>query len=420
MSRKYLADKYFGGCKAKELQVIKYTTPKGNNVEAFICRKPNKYLGSLLIYKVNDDDGMEQFIPSMPKIHYLDNYHKPYFVNGEYKTYFCKEKLDGTCVILYVLKDKDGEVLEIVPKSRGMGVLDKQFMKKYERIDTLYIEEYLRKHHNQVLMFELYGMGNIHSIEHMNTYLDLGFIGYYDDNGDLKYNNMWFYNTKINALFLINSDGVVDDDGNLTYTLENDGLSEKYQAYVNLQYKKFDSVEECIKDIQSQLEELNKKYYEVNHRLAIEGVVLNYKNEDGECKYLKIKPYSIEMEHRSEGGIPRQYLMKELMKYLDEYGSIAKEEYEKSNNHYLDYMKRQLLEEFDELSIDKSEKKMVGYLEKRLYPKPKNDEIVEICNKLISEYPDYELVDYMRLFGQQYPQMKKHSSAVYSYLEEVL
>lgn len=419
MDKEHLAWKYFGGCKPKELQVIKYTTPKENNVEAFICRKPNKYLGSLLIYKVNDDD-VEQFVPSMPKIHYLDNYHKPYFDKNKYTTYFCKEKLDGTCVILYNLKDKDGEVLEIVPKSRGMGVLDKQFMEKYERIDTQYIERYMLDHPNQVLLFELYGMGNTHTIEHMNTYLDLGFIGNYDGNCDLQWSNHLLHPTnRINSLFLIQGSSIGDNEG-MVYVLENDGLADTFIPYVTVESKKFNTIEECINDIQDQLEELNSKYYEVNHRLAIEGVVLNYKTEEGECKFLKIKPHSIEREHRSEGGIPRRYIMKELMKYLDEYGSVAKEEYEKSNKHYLDYMKRQLLEEFDELSIDKSEGKMLDYLEKRLYPKPKNERIVEICDKLMSEYPNRELVDYMRLFGQQYPQYKKDSGKVYAYLEEVL
>ena len=154
--------------------------------------------------------------------------------------------------------------------------------------------------------------------------------------------------------------------------------------------------------------------------MAIEGVVLNYKNEYGDCRFLKIKPYSIEREHRSEGGIPRQYIMKELMKYIDEYGSIAKEEYEKSNEHYLSYMKRQLLEEFDELSIDKSEKKMLTYLEKRLYPQT-DKELENICDKLLEDYPDKKIVDYMRIFSQEYPGLKKKKSRfIYSILEEKL
>ena len=418
IDKERISEEYFGGCKPKELQIIKYVTPKGNNVEALICRKPNKYLGSLYIYKINDDD-VEQFVPSMPKIHYLDNYHTPYFDKDKHITYLCKEKLDGTCIIIYALKDKDGEVLEIVPKSRGMGVLDKQFLRKYERIDTQFIEEYMRSHPNQVLLFELYGMGNIHSIEHMSAYLSLGFIGVYDNNGDLRWHNSLMHPYKINSLFLISGSGVVGTD-EMIYTLDNDGLCDKFLSYVELETKHFNNIEDCIKDIQEQLEELNKKYYEVNHRLAVEGVVLDYENEYGDCRFLKIKPYSIEREHRSEGGIPRQYIMKELMKYIDEYGSIAKEEYEKSNNHYLNYMKRQLLEEFDELSIDKSEKKMLQYLEKRLYPKPKNDKVVEVCKQLMSEYPDKKLIDYMRLFGQEYSDMKKYSRKVYSYFEEVL
>lgn len=411
MDKEVISDKFFGGCKSRELKTIEYITPKGNNVKALICRKHNKYLGSMYIYEVNNEK-VEQFVPSMPKIHYLDKYHTPHFELGT--SYLCKEKLDGTCVILYALKDHNGEVLEIVPKSRNMGVLDKQFMKKFELIDTLYIEEYLWKHPKRVLLFELYGMGNLHSIKHMSTYLNLGFIGYYDDNGMLKYDEVLlpFYNN-IPFLFSISY-------GSSKYSVANVGLGMAFAPYVKLSTEKYDTIEECINWIQTQLEDLNNKYFDVNHRLAIEGVVLNYKDHLNNHHYLKIKPFSIEKEHRSEGGIPRQFIMKEMMKYFDEYGSVVKEEYEKSSDHYLEYMKRQLSEEFDELSIKKSEKKMITYLEKRLYPKPKNEKIVEICNQLLREYPNKELVEYMRLFGQQYPNMKKHSGNVYTYFEEVL
>lgn len=412
MNKEVISDKFFGGCKSKELHNIEYITPNQNSVKALICRKPNRYLGSMYIYEVNNEN-VEQFVPSMPKIHYLDKYHTPYFELGT--SYLCKEKLDGTCVILYALKDHNGEVLEIVPKSRNMGVLDKQFMEKYHQIDTFFFEEYLKDHPTQVLLFELYGMGNIHSIKYMDTYLKLGFIGYYDDDCTLNYSHALFNYIKQTPkiLFSISYDG-------LNYSVVNVGLMTKFFKYVDLESKLCCSIEDSVTWIQTQLESLNNKYYEINNRLAIEGVILDYKDEYGHEHYLKIKPFSIEKEHRSEGGIPRQFLMKELMKYLDEYGSIAKEEYEKSEKHYLNYMKRQLSEEFDELSIDKSKKKMIDYLEKKLYPKPKNEKIIEICNQLLREYPNKELVEYMRLFGQQYPDMKKYSGNVYAYFEEVL
>lgn len=404
-----VCDEWFGGCKPKYLKSISYTTPRGNTVEALICRKPNKFLGSLFIFSVNGES-VEQFVPSMPKIHYFDDYHQPSFSNGVH--YDCMEKLDGTCVILYPLLDKNGDVLEIVPKSRNMGVLDDGFLKKYRMIDTLKYEEYLMKNPSLVLLFELYGMGNLHSIEHMDTYLDLAFLGCFY-NGELYQYMYYFANDGCRKLFDVSFD-------NGEYSLSNRGLWLNFYPYVELGLRWFSDFGDCVKEIQAQLEKLNESYFKVNNRLAIEGVVLNYRDSDGFSHYLKIKPSSIELEHRSEGGVPRQFIMKELMKYLDEYGSVAKEEYEKSPDHYLSYMYRMLGEEFNSLSIDKSRGKMINYLEKKLYPPIYDDEIVNICENLIKENQGLSITDYMRLFGQQNPFLKRKSRLAYNVFSEKL
>lgn len=162
------SERHFGGMKSKELKEIEFPTPKGHNVKALICRKPNRYLGSLLILEV-DGEPVEQFIQGMPKIHYLDNYHMLH--TKDYMDVY--EKLDGTNICLYGLKDKDGKLLEIIPKSRNMPVLDKEFLKMYLQVDRKEYEDYIRKHNDSIIYLELYGMGNLHSIKHFSTHLDL-------------------------------------------------------------------------------------------------------------------------------------------------------------------------------------------------------------------------------------------------------
>ena len=134
------SDKYFNGMKPKELSEITYTTPQDHKVKALISRKPNRYLGSLLILQV-DNEPVEQFIQGMPKIHYLDNYHM-LKTGDEYTFYDVYEKLDGTNICLYGLKDHNGDLIEVVPKSRNMGVLDKEFHKLYLQTDHHLFEEY--------------------------------------------------------------------------------------------------------------------------------------------------------------------------------------------------------------------------------------------------------------------------------------
>ena len=70
MSINHIIETYFDDkVKKKDLYQFKQKTKKGNIIEGYICRKPNEYLGSMFIEKVNNEDN-PQFIHSMPKIHY--------------------------------------------------------------------------------------------------------------------------------------------------------------------------------------------------------------------------------------------------------------------------------------------------------------------------------------------------------------
>ena len=414
-----LSETYFGGCKTKELKPITYTTPRGHEVEAFICRKANRYLGSLYICTV-DGEFTGQFVASMPKLHYLDNYHT---LDGDSweKMHFCYEKLDGTCVILYALCNLDGEVLEIVPKSRATGVLDKNFQSLYDKADTKMYEDWLMRHPDYSLLFELYGMGNVHQIKHMSHYLDLAYLGAVNDEGLARYNvNPYF--KKPHQLFTIDKTrGSEEEMG--AYRLHRYGLLKHYDPYLkdkeNHNYF-YSSLEECVIGIKEELQGLNESYHKVNGRLACEGVVIHGTNNDDEVVYIKVKPDDIEKEHKSQNGIPRKYIMKEIMKYLDEHGSNAKETFEENPEVIWEYINRNLAEEFDPLWIEKSQSKMKRWFEEKVYPPKTPDEIIEIGDNLMNEYPGRSVTDYMRLFGQQYPDQKKQGGKLYKYLSEKL
>lgn len=410
-----ICETQFGGCKGSDVKMINYTTPKGHEVEAIICRKPNRFLGSLYICTVDGED-TGQFVASMPKLHYLDNYHQ-LDDEGPVRIHFGHEKLDGTCVILYPLLGKDGEVLEVVPKSRNMGVLDKNFQSLYDQCDTKRFEDYLMQNPYCSLLFELYGMGNKHEISHMDTYLDMKYLGASTKKGLVRQSSQGF--GKPDLLFTIqkgfNGDDVIE--------LEREGFIRKYGAYLedtgNYHYT-CDSITDAVAKIKEELQALNEAYYKVNDRLALEGVVIQGTNKEGEVTYIKVKPDDIEKAHKSQNGIPRRYIMKEIMKYLDEYGSTAKETFEDNPEMIWDYINRNLAEEFEPLWIEKSQSKMKRWFEEKLYPPKTPEEIVEIGDKLISEYPDLSVTDYMRLFGQQYPDQKKQGGKLYKYLNDKL
>ena len=59
-------------CKEKYLRRFSDETPEGNCIKGWICHKPNRYLGSLLIDEVNGEKH-EQYVQSMPKIEYFND-----------------------------------------------------------------------------------------------------------------------------------------------------------------------------------------------------------------------------------------------------------------------------------------------------------------------------------------------------------
>ena len=412
-TKKRYADEYFNGLKPKELQQVEYETPEGHNVKAMICRKHNRYLGSLLIFEV-DNEPVEQFIQGMPKIHYLDNYHM-ITTETDYSFIGAYEKLDGTNICLYGLKNKEGELIEIVPKTRNMGAIDKGFLELYEQCDTKAFTDHIRMNPDHIIYLELYGMGNPHSIKHIDTWLDVKLLGLYDGKEFVKDNQLFLaYLRRPHTLFNIHN--INQTDSEYKYYVNNAGMVSQYGAYVKKEGKSCHDMNECITYIQKSLDELNKAYDDENHRLALEGVVINGINSDGELTYIKVKPTDIELAHKSENGIPKQYISKEVYKWLDEHRSTAKEDWENHPEKVMMYINTNLRESFEQPYIDKSQNKIKKIVEEKLYPQPLDDELQMIADKLLEEYPDKSVTDLMRIFGQNNPELKKSGGKIYKYL----
>ena len=110
-------EKYFdNNVKPKHLIEFNAKTPEGNIIEGYMSRKPNKHLGSLVITHITEKNGdsydTEQFVQAFPKIHYWDERHKLKEDENEV-SYYCQEKLDGSCLIMYSLNDNMGNSIEI-------------------------------------------------------------------------------------------------------------------------------------------------------------------------------------------------------------------------------------------------------------------------------------------------------------------
>lgn len=407
------ATSYFDDCKPKYLKKFSEKTPEGNYIEGYICKKSNKYLGSLLITNVNGES-VNQFVQSMPKIDYFNDSRDIVVVDKDinFHDMVAYEKLDGSCVILYPLFDKNGFILEIVPKTRGRAVADKHFLDLYNKCDHGAITEYYRTN-TGILFFELYGILNQHEIIHYDTGIDLALIGLYTT----RFYRPQTLNNIANKYGFKQPNVFFKMRYNRVLNLEDN----KYQyLFRDVSYDECKCVDvvDCVDKIQKFLDYLNRVYYDINGRICTEGVVINCTNSEGVQKYIKVKPRDIENKHRCVEGVSRSSIVKECLKYFDDYGSEVFEIYNKDPNHHTEYLNRMLLEDYSEEYVKKSAKKIekvfMQVWDSKLIP----ESIHNICSELFDEYSNQGITHCMRMFAQKYPMKKKQSKTVYNVLEK--
>lgn len=409
MEINHIIETYFDNkVKKKDLYQFKQKTKKGNIIEGYICRKPNEYLGSMFIEKVNNEDN-PQFIHSMPKIHY---YSKK--IEGiETEEIIFHEKLDGSCIIYYPLY-QDGEVIEVIPKTRNTVIADDFIFNLLKKAITYPIEKIV-KEYDIVLMFELYGVLNQHEIYNPDAYCSLTLIGGYSINTNQMYSNLMLdsfaekYNLK-RPRHLITVHGF---RGVYFITF----ISPYLQIYYrNDRTSMHTSLSEVIQKIKKILSQVNQESYNINGFALTEGVVANMQKQIG--GYLKVKPEEIELKHK---GIPTIEIKKEVRKYWDEYGSKIETIYKQDKKHYLNYVKENLAEDFpiDIVESNKTKKRIEKIFFTIWDAKTVPVGIQEIARTLCEENPELSLPEIMNIFSQQYPQKKNQARMVYSICKKI-
>lgn len=405
----HIIETYFDNkVKKKDLYQFKQKTKRGNIIEGYICRKPNEYLGSMFIEKVNNEDN-PQFIHSMPKIHY---YSKK--IEGiETEEIIFHEKLDGSCIIYYPLY-QDGEVIEVIPKTRNTVIADDFIFNLLKKAITYPIEKIV-KEYDIVLMFELYGVLNQHEIYNPDAYCSLTLIGGYSINTNQMYSNSMLdsfaekYNLK-RPRHLITVHGF---RGVYFITF----ISPYLQIYYrNDRTSMHTSLSEVIQKIKKILSQVNQESYNINGFALTEGVVANMQKQIG--GYLKVKPDEIELKHK---GIPTIEIKKEVRKYWDEYGSKIETIYKQDKKHYLNYVKENLAEDFpiDIVESNKTKKRIEKIFFTIWDAKTVPIGIQEIARTLCGENPELSLPEIMNIFSQQYPQKKNQARMVYSICKKI-
>ncbi|MBQ2653389.1 MAG: hypothetical protein IJF83_07530 [Methanobrevibacter sp.] len=405
---KVICEKYFmDGVKPRHLRPFDETTPEGNKIKGYISVKDNRYMGSCLITHVNGEE-TNQFIQSMPKLHYFKDMRDI----GNDTVSYCFEKLDGTCLILYPLKNKDGEVIEIVPKIRNHPVMPSHFRELYNRVDHKPIQDYYQKSKDGILIFELHGVLNPHQILHYDTGIGIKLLTVFEYNMFYMPQNYIHYGFEIpDTVFKLMH---VDNEWVLKVT------TEKFKHYLGREIYTYPTQIDAIDGIKDILGSLNKEYVKYNGINAIEGVVIYTSDAQGNPRMLKCKPYDIEMEHRSQYGIPRRSITKEVLKYFDEYGDDVKEIYLEDENHHTEFIHRMLSEDYPPELIKRSAKKIERIFMQIWDARQVPESLYNISQDLIDEFGDEDISTIMREFAKRYPMKKKQSRTVYGIIQRKL
>lgn len=366
----------------KEWLKFKRTTPKGNLIEGYMCLKHNRFYGSLIILKVNDED-CEQVIHGMPKLHYF-NGHNPLICTPS-DSIVIHEKLDGSNLLLYPLKDANGEVLEVVPKSRNTPVAHKSLIKLWEKIPQKEaIKEYIRDT-GDVLIFELFGYENPHEIKYDKP-LDIGLLrGYNKCNKALDNSQLNKIKKELDIIRPFNI------GGNVNPTI----------PFKDFYFNIVDSI--------NNLDDSN-----------IEGVVLSGTNPEYTFRQLKIKRKEYYEKHKYQGGVSTPIIRKEVYKLFDN-NYIDCEDLKEHLEKYIDEVSVNLKEEIDERYVEQAStrKNIKNTIIREVGKRSVNKDFKTLLEELYENNKDLGLSDLMKKFGEKYPFLKNKSRKAYNVLSRL-
>jgi len=395
------ASEYLGVSK-KNLQRFEIVTPMKHEVKGWIVKSRTFKMGSLLIDYVDGKETL-QYVQGMPKLHY---YEGEEFVDVSINLF---DKADGTNILFYPLI-KDGEVVEVLAKTRLMPIIQKKWedlLKKIENVDS-YKEA--AKETRLSVSCELYGFMNPHSVDYeaLDIPLRLDLLTVLDQ-GKALLTTFADKVAKKHGLSRIERFCVIEK-GKLVIT---DEYMKKYGKFVLPMNKflpnKFENLNDFLEDY---FEEMNKKYSEMTKKQGIitEGVVAHIDfNKKDESFMIKIKAKSVKELHISVAcGVKPIFIRKALEKAYENLPNIEDKE------EVVKFVVDELLEEFPKDAVYQSIKRIESMYNKFVAKK----KLIEKLSGIVEELEEVEgdTSDKMRYFARKYPELKPMSKLVYRIL----
>ncbi|MBF4468819.1 MAG: hypothetical protein ISP01_05375 [Methanobrevibacter arboriphilus] len=409
LNKEEVAEKIFETSK-KNIKGFTETTPEGNKITGFISRSRGNQLGSLYITSVNGEE-TGQYVKGMSKLKYWDN-HTPK------SSILITLKEDGTNIAMYPLIDHNGEVIEVLCKTRGMPLADKEFQNKANKIINEAQKDRVRNT-KCTFCYELYGKENHNEITYNDIDLRMDLIAIYDERGILYRPHN--YDDCVMIAFELKK----DDLGYHVKTTQQ--FYKRYEKYLGSYTPEMNRVckelYEAYNYISEFLEVINHNALKIDHINVVEGVVWNFYDDNrGEYVQVKNKAQSIMEGHKSRNGIPSLFVKKALRKFEDDNGKEeSKNIFKENKQSIIDFVVGELSEEWDEHYIhqSKTKHKINLLIDRKFREHPISEDIQEIATNLRSDNPDKPIPELMSKFAFDNPGLKHKSGDVYRALAQM-
>jgi hypothetical protein len=314
-----------------DIRPYNFISPQGRQVTAWMSVERDHRLGALLIEGV-DGEETGQFVYGIPKIHYPYRRDKEIDLESVspddivlptgYDRVLLRQKVDGTNVTFFSLLDREGNVLEVVPKTR-QAVLNKpsQMHSVYDLLPDIHLMYPgilpAARETKLSLSFEVYGYRNPHTL---------------------------VYDFPLQVSFIV----AIDAQGKLLPCNQLSAIAQRYNLHtpeIVFETKEPDARAEWVR-FRLELDAKN----EPDH-LVDEGVVFTFCYPDT-LQLVKCKAKTLEEAHMSvmaaeQAEIPRDILFKAICRVYDD--GFAESEWDEVWTQ----LRAELMEDYVEVAVDR-------------------------------------------------------------------
>jgi hypothetical protein len=324
----------------------------------------------------------------------------------------------NTNIIFYPLR-LDGEILEIIPKTRGMPVAESEFLRQSEEISDKNVNyKKFVKDNNLVLSCEMYGSRNPNEVnyDYWKIELNLDAICVLDWGLVLPYSKMVSM-IKSTGLPLIMKNFMIENN----IAVPTEPFKKRYSEFLPDEITiPFVSLQDLYNKLEIYYEAINTKYKEMTKStgIIVEGSCWHAETSK-DTRLVKNKAVTVKETHmRVSAGIPDMMIRHACRRAYEDIGLEAFKT-DKGFNEMLSQLKEDMPDQLVK-DFPKYQAKLRRVYEDFIANMTSVEEIKVIVDKLVEDFKeDYNrknMAPILREFAKKYPHLRPKSTLVFKIL----